>query len=910
MTMSNRKKVRLLKSCLAAGASLVAILGASGAAGAETAGASQKLVNEFRIAEGALKPALDAYIAQSGEELVYRDDQVAGLKTKGASGSYTNEEALERLLIDTGLVVRRDPSGAILIMAPKKSALRETPQPIRMAQANTRNDAAALASGRDADSDDAQERDVIIVTGTNIRGIAPESSPVRSFTREDIEITGAATAQDFIQTLPQNFRGTESEGIFRAPDMPTGNFGSGSSVNLRGLGSGSTLVLVNGRRLAPSSGLGGFVDISVIPASAIERVDVLTDGASSIYGADAVAGVVNFVLRDDYDGAEASVRYGGVTQGSQNEIRASGAAGINWNKGNGLIAYEFYDRDSLSAGDRDFSRGAPLPNDILPTQQRHSVLVSASQDLSSALELSADFGYSSRESRFTTTTASGALTDIRDSVTDTLSASLGASLRVTDAWSVDLSGTYGRVDLKLSQAGVDANDVNSQIYTTDIVASGDLFSLPGGDVKLAFGAHYRNEDFANSVDLFGGIDLSAGERDVYALFGELFLPVVGAENSFPGVKRLEVNVSGRYSDFSDFGETANPKVGVLWSPIDDLRLRGSYSTSFNPPPLGNAGAFDRQGFSYSTAVINAQRGLTPGDPSIADVTGIFIAGTAEDLDPEESRTFTVGVDFDKSRGSHLVNFSVTYFDIRYRNRLGAVPIPDNRDRFDGPNIAINTPEAFPEGTIIFNPSPAQISDAISSVDFPFNQLPGSNPDEAAFINFISISRNLSLSVVRGFDFDVGYAYTADHGVYSLGLDASYLNDFQEQAASTTTLVERVNTQFNPIDWRLRGRVGYAHKGFSANLSVNFMNDYAVDSTPNSPAIDSWTTFDLFLGYSAQERFAGTVLQDTQYRLSVRNIFDENPPSTPGLPSLRIFGYDPTNATPQNRFISFEATKRF
>ena len=102
MTMSNRKKVRLLKSCLAAGASLVAILGASGAAGAETAGASQKLVNEFRIAEGALKPALDAYIAQSGEELVYRDDQVAGLKTKGASGSYTNEEALERLLIDTG----------------------------------------------------------------------------------------------------------------------------------------------------------------------------------------------------------------------------------------------------------------------------------------------------------------------------------------------------------------------------------------------------------------------------------------------------------------------------------------------------------------------------------------------------------------------------------------------------------------------------------------------------------------------------------------------------------------------------------------------------------------------------------------------------------------------------------------
>ena len=73
-------------------------------------------------------------------------------------------------------------------------------------------------------------------------------------------------------------------------------------MNLRGPGLSSTLVLLNGHRVVPSSGIGDFVDISLIPASAIERVEVLTAGASSIYGADAVAGVVNFVLHDDFDG--------------------------------------------------------------------------------------------------------------------------------------------------------------------------------------------------------------------------------------------------------------------------------------------------------------------------------------------------------------------------------------------------------------------------------------------------------------------------------------------------------------------------------------------------------------------------------------------------------------------------------
>ena len=194
-------------------------------------------------------------------------------------------------------------------------------------------------------------QDVIIVTGTNIRGIAPDSSPTEVFSREDMQESGASTIQDFLKTMPQNFGGgSNAEVIGGLPNDFSASYNSGrsgtygSSANLRGLGSGSTLVLLNNHRIAPSSGLGDFVDISLFPASAIEQIEVLTDGASSIYGGDAVAGVMNFILRDDYDGAEAMVRYGSVTDGDLDEYRASLTLGEAWDGGNALIAYEYFNR--------------------------------------------------------------------------------------------------------------------------------------------------------------------------------------------------------------------------------------------------------------------------------------------------------------------------------------------------------------------------------------------------------------------------------------------------------------------------------------------------------------------------------------------------------------------------------------
>lgn len=911
---------RNYRHALLGGAAIIAGAAAQGAALAQ--GGAPADTKVYSIPPSEVGSALQTYSEQADVEIIYAEQDVEGKTTDGVDGAYSREAALEEIIGDADLSYEINDDGVVVIKSSfldLKQASSRQPE-VRVARASYADEAqdtdvidGDVEDQPYDDKDDDAYSDVVIVTGTNIRGIAPDSSPVRSYTREDIQITGAATAQDFIQTLPQNFGGGSNESNRGLPNNgdAASNLGRGSSINLRGLGSGSTLVLINGRRIAPSSDLGDFVDISLIPASAIERVDVLTDGASSIYGADAVAGVVNFVLRDDYDGVEASMRYGSVTQGNLDEFRTGFTAGKSWDTGNAIVSYEFFSRTNLSAKDREFSQSAPLPNDLLPSQRRHSVLASAVQEITPRLELSADFGFSNRETNLDTTALGTDQFIFQDSRTETLNGSLGVSWQLSDTWFLDLSGTYSRIDLEREQqVGLNGTIVDSEILASDLLVSGDAFLLPGGAVKLAVGGHFRSEDFG-AVRPSGTV-LSEADRNVHAVYGEAFIPIIGPDNALPGVERFEINVSGRYSDFSDFGDTANPKIGALWAPTEDLRLRGSYSTSFNPPSLGRSGAIDRSAAAYPTALFNTLLGLdVPADSPIANVIGLTVNGTSNSLEAETSRAFTGGIDFEKDLGPHQVSLSTTYFDIRFENRIAATPIPGNRISFDAPNIAIDTPEAFPEGTIVFNPTVDQINDLIDTLDAPIiSVLPGLDPFDAAFINFVSVRRNLALSFVRGFDFDAAYSFSTNQGVISFGVGGTYLNDFQQQAAPTSPAVENLNTQFNPVDLKLRGRAGYARNGFTANIFVNYTDSYQVDSTPNAAAIDSFTTVDLNLAYDTQNQFDRVALNNTLFRISIINLFDENPPLTLGAPVLGLFGFDATNASPLNRFVSFEITKKF
>ena len=255
-----------------------------------------------------------------------------------------------------------------------------------------------------------------------------------------------------------------------------------------------------------------------------------------------------------------------------------------------------------------------------------------------------------------------------------------------------------------------------------------------------------------------------------------------------------------------------------------------------------------------------------------------------------------------------MNVSLTYFDINFENRLGTTPLGGTQS-FEVLYAAFENPDAFPPGTVIFNPSQDEISALLASAD-QVNALLGADPTDADVLVFASVVRNLSTTLTSRFDFGTNYTFKGDVGDLHFGVSGTYLSNFEQRAASTTPVVSQLNTQYNPVDLRLRSNIGYSKDGFSGNLFVNYTDSYKVDNEPSSAKIDSWTTVDLNLAYNTGRSQNGSLLSDTVFRLSVINLFDENPPETPSFPAAGIFGYDPTNASPLNRFVAFEINKRF
>lgn len=901
------------RSGLLAAVSVLAVLACQSLPAMAETGPAREAV-AFSIPEQPLSQAIAEFSRQSRINVLVPSSVTAGRTSRAVTGEMTPDAALQALLEGSALEIRRQKDGAYLL-----SQVQEAPQearPFQLDRLPAEGNEGAGQRRSSAELNDERRLEQITVTGTNIRGIAPDSSPAKTYSRSDLEMAGAATAQDFIQTLPANFGGGSNPsiaaglGLDNGGGANSGGFGSyGASVNLRGVGSGGTLVLLNGRRIAPSSAFGDFADISMIPASALERIETLTDGASSIYGSDAVAGVMNFILRDDFDGLEASARYGtGTEGGAPDQYRASLTGGRSWENGNVLGVYEYFSQEELGVSDRGFAAQEYAPSYLLPRQERHSFVGSVSQDITPALKVFADATWSRREARQFRTDLP-AFTFQYDSTSEAGNLAAGGSWRLAGDWYADLSGGYSEVTTRNVGAfdAIGDRRTSSSMSSLDAKLSGPVLSLPAGEVKVALGGHVRHEALEVEERLSGAVERKA-DRDVAAVFGEAFVPLIAPEAGIAGVRRLELNLSGRYSDYSDFGTTANPKAGVLYSPVEGLNLRSSFSTSFKAPPLGRVGAADRTASLLRTSFLFPIFGLTPADPSLADVVVLTVGGTDKDLEAEKSEAFTAGADFEKSWGDHAVTFSASWFDIDFRNRINRIPIPGNVTHFDAINIAFANPGAFPSGSYTFNPSADELSAVLASLDMPVSNPFGLNPAEAFFISRVLVETNTSRTKVKGLDFDVTYARDLAEGTLSFGLDGTYLAGYRQQATDATPVVDYVDTLFNPVDLKLRARAGYARGPLTASLFINYVDDYKVDSRPGAASMSSWTTMDASFAYDTGQR--GGLLQDTVFRFSVTNLLDTDPPEAPFYSSLRVDGYDPANASPLGRFLALEVTRRF
>ena len=188
----------------------------------------------------------------------------------------------------------------------------------------------------------------VIVTGSRIqRSDMTSVSPISVFSDEDLAVSGQGTMEDFVQNIPSVTGGSLGKTV------NNGNRGM-ATVSMRGLGSNRTLVLLNGQRLV-SAGSGGFVDLNMVPVGIVERVEMLRDGASTIYGSDAIAGVVNIITKKDFEGAAFRFQYDITDENDGAMYLASGLFGASSERGNVVFGMEYSKRDEIMQGDRSFS---------------------------------------------------------------------------------------------------------------------------------------------------------------------------------------------------------------------------------------------------------------------------------------------------------------------------------------------------------------------------------------------------------------------------------------------------------------------------------------------------------------------------------------------------------------------------
>lgn len=290
------------------------------------------------LAEQPLSASLLDLAEQTGTQVIFSPEVVDGYSAAPLEGDFAPLEALERLLTGTDLEVIRQSENTFII----QRKIEKQSQP---------------------SSDQAESMEKITVVGSNIRGAqAAGRLPVTVLNADDITNTGAVTGDELLRSVPQV--GDISFNNERAIGGVNDARGDVASINLRGIGTGNTLTLLNGRRLVlhPGTQTENFVPVTTVnsntlPVSGLRRLEVLRDGASALYGTDAVAGVVNYVLKKEVTQSELKLNAGNAEGTSMQQYLASGSTGFyfNDNKSHLSLSFAYYTRDEIGANERSYS---------------------------------------------------------------------------------------------------------------------------------------------------------------------------------------------------------------------------------------------------------------------------------------------------------------------------------------------------------------------------------------------------------------------------------------------------------------------------------------------------------------------------------------------------------------------------
>lgn len=941
-----------------------------------------------------LHSALNEFSLQTGLQVGRLDAPAArALMVGPVKGDYTPEEALSRLLAQSGFTFRRvnDRTIAVIARNTRAGLAAESRDPRRAARRHRTGDPDSAAPGGTVASTDIEN---VTVTGSRLTSSGEPPSPVAVYDQEWIENLGLSTVGDLLKYLPQQPY-TVSDFVITGAQF----------AELRGSGRDTTLVLINGRRTAASvTGINdNAFDVNSLPLVAVERVEVLSDPATAVYGADAMGGVVNIVLRKDLAEPTVSARYG-MASGGGDERRISLTAGHTGERFHGSFVLDYFERDTLLGSERDRTRnqdytrfgGAdirvpqsgranissltaePLPGlssryavvpvgssgiDLTPAdfietagQQNMTSLLSyfsivpQMEHASATLYGEFDFGpditavgellYSGRDVSIqlnparlvnAVVPASNAFNpfDVPVAVnylftgigprhvetnTDLLRALVGARGSL-GRWDWEVSGLTSRDQATQRFTGeVDSARVAAALASSDPVQAlnvfqdgpgggrgllaslvadpilnrysidalqiqgftrGPLLALPAGSVEGVVGVEWRQEQQKLGSRNSPNPILVESTRAVSSTFAELRLPIISADMTLPGADELTLITAARLDSYDDFGDTFNPRYGLVWRPVADWAARVSYGTSFRSPRLFD---LSEPRTKQSLVVVDPRRNN--------EVLSIpVLIGGNPDLDAIEAQSLSAGIVFTPATMDGL-RLEATYWRTRIEDRVSQPPV----------STFLANEELFKDRIVRSEPTAEDTAAG----------LPGR-------LTSVDVSKiNFGWLDTRGVDFEASYDFETRLGRFTPRLTTTWVDEFEDVPA-TTARVDRVGLA-SPSGtipkWHAVATVAWKREAMSLSTAARYISAYedTLRTTVTERTVRAQFLIDtqLSIDFGA---LSGTtaLLPGVMLTTGVVNLFDRDPGFSE---TNQIFGIDLSQGTMRGRFGYLKLSKQF
>jgi iron complex outermembrane recepter protein len=851
---------------------------------------------QFDVPTGPLDKALRVFAAQANLSVLAGSADLDGKVAPALKGEFTLSAALTRLLAGQALHFEQTDSRTVIIEAGaplrtddvgSSTAAKATAESSVESPGNSAQSSAVASDKRPQKS-----VEEVVVTGSHIKGFAA-IFPVETYTGKQLTDQGYTDLAQFFAQFPANFAG-----ISQASNPIVGNargagtnqtFGTG--VDLGGLGPGTTLVLWNGHRL-PSGVTGQSVDISAIPLAAIDHIDIVRDGASATYGSDALGGVVNIVTVSDFVGLATTVRADDISKGKGANPGGNVMAGNSWPGGGALLMIDNQQDYPLSAAERAFGAKASEPTDLLPEQRVTSGYASAHQE-SDGLITRIDVLMSSR--RFNAYDALYGYLITLNGRANQLDAVLQLDYAISPAWSLDLVAQFAQETDVVTTTYPAPVPINTDHYVNrapsfESHVEGPLGKLAGEDVNIALGAEFRQERFTWSASYAAPLST---QRNITSAFGEMLVPLVGANNQFPLVQQLVFDVTARYDGYSDFGSSYVPKGVLRWKMNDSLSWRASYSLSFKSPTLYQ---FDSPPFAAVVPPANA------GETQTAVGNTLIIDGGNTRLKPERTRSFEVGFGYQPESLRELkLDFVARH--ISYTQRIDQL----SQDGFTDDNVIAEAPVLG--HLVTLSPSAAQVQQALNAPGL--TQYTPVDVDSVAALAYLGFQNVGSMSIES---FAATFHYRREFGqrILEADLDNSYFASYEVRITPQSAPTSLVGGAYRPIRLRSRLNVTFMQaEDWAFNVRANLTGSYRNDSDPACPGqggcpVSAWVTLDAAVQYSLPET-GGSPLRGMRVAFGVTNAFNRPPPYLYG--GLGV-NYDPANASPLGRTLAITVTKQW